>query len=235
MESSEIKDWYNNVFAKKQVKTGINLRHYKIIHNLIDAGLQKNHNVLEVGCGIGTLTELLLKYLKRGAITATDISDKSIEIAQSKLLSDKVKFVVTDMRNFVTNEKFDFIVLPDVLEHIPMDQHENLFRIFSEITHEKSHILINIPHPKLIDYYKRNNPKSLQIIDQALPANFILNNAYKYGFSLIKYEPYPIFNKMDEYVNIVFKNEYSFEKLNPFSTFDKIRRKQLARLRFLFS
>ena len=43
----EIGNWYNS-FSNKQLKTGINLRHYRIMDFLIESGLQKNSNVLEI-------------------------------------------------------------------------------------------------------------------------------------------------------------------------------------------
>jgi len=176
--TKEIKNWYN-VFSKKQLKTGTNLRHYTIINHLINSGLQKNSSVLEIGCGIGTLTGLLHKYLKKGKLVATDISDDSIEIAKKRISkSENIDFLTTDMKDFNYPKKFDFIVLPDVLEHIPIEQHLGLFKILTKHMHDESILLINIPHPKAIEYIREHTPEKLQIIDQSISAETLLKNAY---------------------------------------------------------
>ena len=82
--NKEIKEWYNT-YTGRQKNIGVNLRHYTVIENATNAGLKKNPSVLEVGCGIGTLTVLLSKYLKKGSLLATDISDESINIARQHL------------------------------------------------------------------------------------------------------------------------------------------------------
>ena len=96
----EIGNWYNS-FSNKQLKTGINLRHYRIMDFLIESGLQKNSNVLEVGCGIGTLTNLICKYISKGTIDAIDISSGSIDILKKRLYRYKqVEASALDILNF---------------------------------------------------------------------------------------------------------------------------------------
>ena len=55
METTIIKDFYDS-FAKEQVKTGINERHHLILELALTNGLKDGMRVLELGCGIGTLT-----------------------------------------------------------------------------------------------------------------------------------------------------------------------------------
>ena len=82
--SKDVRGWYNN-FSKNQTETGVNIRHYKIMNELIKSGLRKDSVVLEVGCGVGTLTVLLNKFLSKGKLVATDISDESIEKAKKRI------------------------------------------------------------------------------------------------------------------------------------------------------
>ncbi|MBK9254202.1 MAG: class I SAM-dependent methyltransferase [Saprospiraceae bacterium] len=232
MNKEEIRNWYN-VFAKKQTVTGTNLRHFTIINNLIKSGLKKNHLVLEIGCGIGTLTGLIQKYLSDGKIVATDISDESIRIAKEFIPTTKnnIEFIVTDMKDFRHDYKFDFIVLPDVLEHIPIEQHTSLFRTIAEHMHEKSKILINIPHPKALDYIRNKHPESLQIIDQSISAKQLLLDAYDSDLILIDYISYAIFNEEDDYATITFKKNRSII-LTPLSRSSIILKKLKAKIKF---
>lgn len=230
MNNNDIKNWYNT-FASKQQKTGINSRHYSIINKLIDYGLTKKSSVLEVGCGVGTLTKLIHSFVTKGKIVATDISDVSIEMAKKELSSKRATFYVTDMQDFVLDEQFDFIVLPDVLEHIPVENHANLFKVLSRLLKKDGVLYIHIPHPKVIDFIRKTAPETLQVIDQSLNAQQLLTDAYASDFVLVAYNSYSLFYQQTDYVSIAFKhnNEVVFFKKNQPEV---IYRKFLARLRF---
>jgi 2-polyprenyl-3-methyl-5-hydroxy-6-metoxy-1,4-benzoquinol methylase len=73
---------------------------------------------------------------------------------------------------------FDFIVLPDVLEHIPVEQHSNLFKNLSAVSSPKAIVLINIPEPNCLNWIRKHNPEKLQIIDQSLSMQDLLNNSF---------------------------------------------------------
>lgn len=235
METREkIGKWYDD-FAEHQVRTSVNLRHYRIMEFLLDAGLRQDSSVLEIGCGIGTLTGLLLKYVKKGRVLAADISQESVAIAE-KRLSDKpnVSFMVTDMTDFKSPDDFDFIVLPDVLEHIPIEQHLSLFRTLSSHMHDRSAILIHIPHPQALDYIRKNSPEKLQIIDQSISADTLLENAYRAGLVLVSYISYSLFDRTNDYAVITFRKNGGV-KMSPLTKSYIIFRKLISRLRFLIA
>jgi len=232
----EVQKFYN-VFAKKQAITGTNLRHYTIINHLMNYGLKKNHNVLEIGCGIGTLTKLIYRFLNKGELVATDISDESIQIAKTRITTgskDNMKFFVTDMKDFNYPKKFDFIVLPDVLEHIPIEQHPDLFSTLSRHMHEKSIILIHIPHPTALDFIREHEPEKLQIIDQSINADVIINNSYANNLFLIDYISYSLYNNKADYVLATFKKGgIKYKSNSPLSKLTIIYKKTIARIKFL--
>ncbi|MFA5781811.1 MAG: class I SAM-dependent methyltransferase [Bacteroidales bacterium] len=205
LSKQQIADYYNT-YAKKQINIGLNIRHYHLFYKIIKAGLKKNHKILEIGCGIGTLTKLIHNYINNGYIVGVDISSENIRIATERFKkSKKCEFVVSDMTDFSYNKKFDFIILPDVLEHIPIDQHKNLFSVLSAFTHENSKVIINIPHPNAINYIKNTDPSKLQIIDQSLHADWIVKLSYEENFELLEYNAYSLTHIENDYVYIVLK------------------------------
>ena len=121
-EQDKVVRFYDQ-FAEKQEKTGINSRHLSILDKVKKAGLQAQHRILEVGCGIGTVSHLLATQVPQGEVLAVDISPESIE--KARVLWKKqgnLKFDVSDMSDFnLPGKTFDFFVFPDVLEHIPDD------------------------------------------------------------------------------------------------------------------
>ena len=205
LSKDQIADYYNT-YSKKQVNTGLNIRHYHLFTKIIKAGLKKNHKILEIGCGIGTLTKLIHRYITNGYIVGADISSENIRLITERFKnSKKCKFIVTDMSDFSHNEKFDFIILPDVLEHIPIEQHKNLFNILSTHIHENSKIVINIPHPNAIDFLRKNDSLKLQIVDQSLQTDWLVKLAHEYNFELIEYKAYSLTKNESEYVYILLK------------------------------
>lgn len=65
-------------------------------------------NILEIGCGTGFLTKLLIQKLPDAQITATDISGKMIEKCKSKL--PFIRYEKTDGETFEPTEKYDLII-----------------------------------------------------------------------------------------------------------------------------
>ncbi len=204
----EVKKYYDT-FKDHQKKLGINIRHRTILKNLKHAGLKPNSNVLEIGCGIGTVSHLILKYITGGSFVGLDISSESIEMAK-KLngFHKKAEFLVNDMSSFTHKTKFDFIVFPDVLEHIPVEQHAHIFETISILTTPNAVVIINIPEPYTLDWHRRNTPDALQIIDQSLSIKDLCNNCYPFGFYLYSMIPYGLQYDNEEYLSIVLKKHF---------------------------
>src|SRR3989338_6181156 len=74
----------------------------------------KKHSVLEVGCVTGQIIASLSPKYGVG----TDISRNMIDIANKKYRSKKLKFFVDNIENLKLNEKFDYIIMTDVVEHL---------------------------------------------------------------------------------------------------------------------
>lgn len=198
---------YYDEFSEKQVDIGINYRHHKIHEWLLQFGLKPHHNVLELGCGIGPQTELLASYLNKDVnITALDISPKSIETAQKRLHAfPHVNFMVGDVVDMSINGKFDVIVLPDVIEHIPLNQHARLFGKIKELLNEDGFVLIHIPNPYYLEWVHVNRKEDLQIIDQPIYTQELCNNAYPHGLHIAHLQTYPIWVSGGDYQVIVLK------------------------------
>lgn len=202
--SNSVAGYYDN-FSKNQVETGINIRHYSILTRLKKAGLQKNHHVLEIGCGIGTLTGLVGKYVTEGKLHALDISPESIQIAKQRCSKlNHVSFGVSDMSDFESATNFDFVIFPDVLEHIPVEQHANIFKRVSKVLKPDGKIAIHIPDPLQLDLIRTTQPESLQIIDQSLYMSDFANSIAGCNLILDSYERYCLYSQHPDYNWIVF-------------------------------
>jgi cyclopropane fatty-acyl-phospholipid synthase-like methyltransferase len=203
--SEEVKKFYNT-FKDHQNKLGINIRHRTIFKNLKKAGLNPDSKVLEIGCGIGTVSSLILSFITEGKFVGVDISDESISLAKKLNAKHKnAEFVVNDMSNYTHALKFDFVVLPDVLEHIPLEQHANLFRVIASLTADQAVVLINIPEPHCLNWARKVIPEKLQIIDQSLSMQDLLSNSYPHGFELFSLNSYCLQYSEADYTSVILK------------------------------
>ncbi|MGZ3921809.1 MAG: class I SAM-dependent methyltransferase [Bacteroidia bacterium] len=206
----QVEEFYNT-YKEKQKKIGVNIRHRTILKNLKAVGLKPSSKVIEVGCGIGTVSGLIIKNIPQGQFTGVDISSESIEMAKKLNPAPNAEFLVNDMSNFTHKTKFDFVVLPDVLEHIPVEQHNNLFKVLASVTSPEAVVLINIPEPNCLNWIRKNHPDKLQIIDQSLSMQDLLNNCYPHGFKLFSMNSYSLQYVQPDYTSIVLKKKMYFD------------------------
>ena len=230
MTSRNVSGFYDDYVVEQQ-KVGINDRIYHLYKKMRLLGLHSRSNVLELGCGIGSLTYLLSRTIKGGQIEAVDISPKSIEYAKHRLNKPNINFYVHDIVRHVPHlSQFDFITLFDVIEHVPIDQHPALFRNLSGICGLNTTILINIPNPEYISYDMKYNATALQVIDQPLPLSLIINNFESNGLQVVLFETYSIWVENDyQFFTVRKKTPFRENKLHQNRTFFQKIAKRLQR------
>ncbi len=209
MSNKESVSKYYDGYVGIQEKIGINSRHFHIIDKLSKSGLKPHHHVLEVGCGIGTVSQLIARKVSRGSVLAVDISEKSIIKARSLWKNiNNIHFEVSDMTDFeIKGKTFDFFVFPDVLEHIPVEQHVHLFDKIRQHSHDYSIVFIHIPAPRFLNYNIEYQPHKLQIIDQPLDTATLLLALKNNGYYLDKMETYAVFYEEKDYQYFIFKRD----------------------------
>ena len=99
--------------------------------------LVEGKKVLDVGCGSGLLSKTLLN--KGYNVTVIDNDAKAIEIAKKKGING----FVADINTWQTQEKFDCIILGDVLEHIEEDK--SAMRKVHEMLEPNGCVVVNVP------------------------------------------------------------------------------------------
>lgn len=232
-QKEEVVSFYDQ-FAEKQEKTGINSRHLSILDKVKAAGLKSTHRILEVGCGIGTVSHLLATQVPDGEVLAVDISPESIEKAKVLWKSQSnLNFEVSDMSDFDKKGKtFDFFVFPDVLEHIPVDQHFRLFQNIQKHSTPDSVIFIHIPSPRYLQWMIENEPEKLQVIDQPLDSGDLIKNITNAGFYLEKVETYALFFAEKDYQYFVFRAAKPLKSSIPLSKWRVLKERMRIRLKY---
>ncbi|SNT02815.1 malonyl-CoA O-methyltransferase [Bacillus sp. OK838] len=81
---------------------------------LVDLLPQKNTsqriNILEIGCGTGYLTRLLVKTFPNAVITAVDLAPGMVEVAKGLTKEDRVTVLCADIEEMELNENYDLVI-----------------------------------------------------------------------------------------------------------------------------
>jgi trans-aconitate 2-methyltransferase len=204
-------------YVDRQTAVGVNERHHAILSWLNRAGLRSEHRVLEIGCGVGTLTELLAARLsQRGALLATDISPRSIEVARQRLARyGHIQLVAGDIFDLDVGGPYDVIVLPDVVEHIPLERHAALFERLASWIAPHGFVLLHYPNPYYLAWCREHTPEVLQVIDQPIRADTLLANACPHGLYLDFLQTYSIWIREGDYVVAVLRPESGIDTFTP--------------------
>ncbi len=101
--------------------------------------------IMEIGCGTGGVTSILLNY---GNVTAIDISEEAVTLNKESGVKNAFCGDVNDMDLSPYEKKFDLILALDVLEHI-QDDIEAMRRVHYMLK-DNGMFFINVPAHKFL-------------------------------------------------------------------------------------
>lgn len=127
--------------------------------------IKPNMLVLDVGCGIGITSRNMAELGAK--VIAIDIAPKLIECAKRKSFHENITYLTEDINEYITEHKFDLIVMADVLEHLIPDQVQNtIIRFLDHNTHKDTVVYLNVPDRNFIHFMEHNYLTKLQIVDK---------------------------------------------------------------------
>ncbi len=215
-EQEAIQRYYDD-FAPEQSETGVNERLYECFKRIKQLGIKEAKHVLELGCGVGAFSGLLIKDLPTGVLEAIDLSPASIALAQSRM-GASARFTAADILEYQPiASNFDFILLLDVIEHIPLEKHPVLWHQYAPLLVEGGKLVINLPNPEYLKWDQQQKPEQLQILDQPVPVLGLIQQLYQQGLSLLHFETYSVWSENDYHFIV-------FEKAKPYQ--EKLIRSQ---------
>ena len=216
-DPTEVKHFYDRFTDTRmlQYKLYGNLRIDKAVE-LISNYLTPNSNILDLGCGIGIVAEKLASKLNQGKILACDLGENNINYARKTIQSKQIEFLNVDIiENFeLIRSKLsetdlittDLITMVDAIEHLPPNSYEQLFSNLSQISCDRTKLILTYPSPEYQLYLQQNEPEELQIIDEIIEIEHLLPLAVKYGFNL-EYFTYLDIWKKNQYIHCVFSKQ----------------------------
>lgn len=155
----------------------------------------KNHikgkRMLDIGCGVGFLCKAFCKNFER--IVGIDGSLCKIKIAKEKNSDPIIEYIHTLDNEFNSKEKFDCIIVTNVLEHV-LDDNAFLCRVY-DMLNSDGQLIITVPNAlglhkrigkqmNLIeDYYTLTDDDRAKghkrIYDKNLLENAVMNAGFK--------------------------------------------------------
>ncbi len=104
----------NTPFRKWLLERATKKYYYEYFNQL------RNRIVLEIGCGSGGGTKIILKYFSPKKIIATDLDPRQIALARKNLINKKVDFETVDATKLnYHNNSFDAVFDYGAIHHIP--------------------------------------------------------------------------------------------------------------------
>jgi len=117
------------------------------------AGLVDGQDILELGCGWGSLTCFMAQKFPNSKITAVSNSKDQrnfIKQKNDKLNLQNIKVITEDMNDFSTNEKFDRVVSIEMFEH--MRNYDELLKRIKGWLNQNGKLFVHIFSHKEIAY-----------------------------------------------------------------------------------
>jgi 2-polyprenyl-3-methyl-5-hydroxy-6-metoxy-1,4-benzoquinol methylase len=135
----------------------------------------KGGKLLDLGCGRG---EVVLQAALHGFdCTGIDYSQDAICIAKKETnslpaLRNKIKYVVSDISDYIPTEKHDVVVASDVIEHMSHDEVSKCFEMVSCTLSEDGFFIIHtFPNAWYYNYNHAKNRRKILSLGGFLPAD----------------------------------------------------------------
>jgi trans-aconitate 2-methyltransferase len=214
-----IRDYYDEFRDQRMVayRSEGNLRIDRAAERIVPY-VGPDSRVLEIGCGIGIVTERIAKQVRTGQIWACDISPKNIEYAARTVRSRHIDFFIGDvLADYAAivdrvGGAVDIVALVDVLEHLPLSTHDQLFTNLRVLMGPNAFLILTYPSPQYQRYLRDCEPQELQIIDEVVELEHLLKVATTAGFSLRHFSLEDVWRR-NQYVHCVFQTSATVERL----------------------
>tara|TARA_B100000902_G_C27280041_1_gene901202 strand:- start:876 stop:1562 length:687 start_codon:yes stop_codon:yes gene_type:complete len=173
--------------------------------NEVIKSLHKQHiSILEVGCGLGYVVDLIAKNNPNIEVNGSDISKKAIQIAKKKF--PQYNFFVNDITSNKKNldKKFDIVIFNQILWYI-LEKLDNSFLNSHRILKNNGYLIISQA------FFRSEQKYGKDIVNGFKGLDDVMKSKYSYLFELKS----KTFNNSEIYLhndgNFVFKRKDNFK------------------------
>lgn len=204
---SDVERFYDDFLDRRMVDYRVagNLR-IEMASQFLTQHVDETSRVLDIGCGIGIVTERLAQRAKRGTTLGVDLSARNVWYARRTTRAPNLHFLaanVLDSRQLdvlADRGPYDLITLVDVIEHIPTPEVPSLIARLAGFLAPRGTIGLTFPHPVYQAYLRASAPEELQPVDEDVTAAVLESAAASCGLSLLSWQAKTVW-RSEQYVH----------------------------------
>ncbi|MBI5403555.1 MAG: glycosyltransferase [Ignavibacteriae bacterium] len=134
-KKEELINYFNDFASEREKWNKKNYFYHKLLNRYYSFLIPEGSRVLELGCGTGDL----LNSVKPEYGVGIDFSESMLRIAEKKY--PQYKFIAVDAEDFDLDEKFDYVILSDLIGFLYDVQ--TAFKYIRKVCHENTKVIIS--------------------------------------------------------------------------------------------
>ena len=216
----EVREFYDAFTKTRMVNYRLNPNpRLEAAKQTITAHLAPASRVLEIGCGIGVITEHVASKLHAARVYACDLSATNIWYAKQTVHCPNIEWAQLDVLEHGAKlagwvgQKVDVVLMVDVLEHIEKVHHAALFDRLAGVLTKNGKIILTLPSPQYQQYLRDYEPEELQVIDETIDLSELYKLAAQVGFAVKYFELLDVGGTRNQYVHCVLDGSAEVERL----------------------
>lgn len=201
-------------------------RQRSLLTNAIPATAQ---TVLVIGFGSGEVAKHVAEIAEAAAVTAVDISGRSLAMAQALFGHRRVSYRKLDVTRERLQGEYDVIVFPDVYEHIPLEARPALHTELNRLLSPDGRIILTLPSPAHQEALRQQG-HGLQVVDETVTLADLMSLARDIRASVTYFNSISVW-RTNDYIHAVL--ERGTEREKPLGFGDQIPLKGISKLSVL--
>lgn len=176
----------------------------------IESYVHSQSCVLEIGCGIGIITEFVASIAREGQVWACDLSPENVWYANKTIEKKNIHFFVADVITHFDQleqqiqQSLDLILMVDVIEHLPLDSHATFLHNLKKLLKPEGVILFTYPSSYYQEFIRVHKPQELQPIDEIINIAHMIQLAKQIDMAICNYTLIDVW-KSKQYVHCSFQ------------------------------
>jgi 2-polyprenyl-3-methyl-5-hydroxy-6-metoxy-1,4-benzoquinol methylase len=199
------KDYYN---SRVEYMSEERTRHKFLYRGIDRCQVKPGVHALDLGCGTGLTTI----YLARSGakVIGVDYAEELIKYAEKHNSNDNTTYLVADITEIRLERPFDFIVLADVWEHIPVAKYNDLLQTIAAHSHNETVVYVNIPHNSFQAYGRDKFDQ--QPIDNMISPGAAVGMMANIGYTPVTMELHGV-HAPAEYLELIFVTSWRLKQV----------------------
>ena len=184
----------------------------------IEQNVRNGQVIVDIGCGVGIVTEALARRAPDSRFIGIDISGASIREAREMVRLHNVEFVHASMTGQADEilshigGPVDVMCMVDAIEHFPEPDRQALFAQLSSLASEDCTLLLAYPSPEYQRHLMANDPAELQIVDNVIEIDALVGEALVAGWKLRSFRYVDVWST-NQYIHAAFVRNLSLKAM----------------------